>query len=422
VTVDVGRVVDAVWRMESARLLGALTRVVGDVGLAEELAQDAIVAALEQWPETGVPERPGAWLTAAAKHRAVDVFRRAERFRAKAAELGRAAEQEQEAEPDWAAALDEPVEDDVLRLMLIACHPVLSREARVALTLRLVGGLTTDEIARAFLVPQSTVAQRIVRAKRSLTAARVPFEVPSGPALTARLSSVLEVLYLIFNEGYAATSGPSWVRADLCAEALRLGRILAGLTPGESEVHGLVALMELQASRLRARADRNGDPVLLADQDRGRWDRLLVTRGLAALSRAEGAARTARTALGPYAVQAAIAACHARARSVEETDWVRIAALYEVLGELTPSPVVELNRAVAVSRAYGPAAGLEIIDALAGVPALRGYHLLPSARGDLLARLGRAEEARGEFARAAALTRNEQERALLLERAGQSGN
>jgi RNA polymerase sigma factor (sigma-70 family) len=419
-TADVGRVVDAVWRMESARLVGALTRVVGDVGLAEELAQDALVAALEQWPVDGVPDRPGAWLMAAAKHRAVDAFRRAERLRAKVAEIGRAAEQEQEVEPDWAAALDEPVEDDVLRLMLIACHPVLSREARVALTLRLVGGLTTDEIARAFLVPESTVAQRIVRAKRSLTAARVPFEAPTGPDLTARLSSVLEVLYLVFNEGYAATAGESWVRADLCAEALRLGRILAELTPRESEVHGLVALMELQASRLRARVDRSGEMVLLADQDRSRWDRLLITRGLAALQRAEVAARAAGSALGPYAVQAAIAACHARARSLEETDWPRIAALYEVLGELAPSPVVELNRAVAVSRAYGPEAGLQIIDALAEVPALRSYHLLPSARGDLLARLGRAAEARAEFARAAELTRNERERALLLERAAQS--
>jgi len=309
----------------------------------------------------------------------------------------------------------------VLRLVLIACHPVLSREARVALTLRLVGGLTTDEIARAFLVPEATVAQRIVRAKRSLTAAHVPFEVPAGADLTARLSSVLEVLYLVFNEGYAATAGESWVRAELCAEAMRLGRILAGLTPRESEVHGLVALMELQASRLRARVDRHGEPVLLADQDRGRWDRLLITRGLVALERAETAARAAGTALGPYAVQAAIAACHARARSVEETDWVRIAALYEVLGELTPSPIVELNRAVAVSRAYGPEAGLEIVDALADVPALRGYHLLPSARGDLLARLGRTVEARTEFARAAGMTRNERERALLLERAQSLG-
>jgi RNA polymerase sigma factor (sigma-70 family) len=420
VTADVRRVVDAVWRMESARLVGALTRAVGDVGLAEELAQDALVAALEQWPRDGVPDRPGAWLMATAKRRAIDAFRRAERFRVKAAELGRAAAREEEVEPDWAAALDEQVEDDVLRLMLIACHPVLSREARVALTLRLVGGLSTDEIARAFLVAEPTVAQRIVRAKRSLSVAKVPFEVPAGADLTARLSSVLEVVYLVFNEGYAATAGPSWVRPDLCAEALRLGRILAELTPGESEVHGLVALMELQASRLRARVDRRGEPVLLADQDRGRWDRVLITRGFVALARAEAAARAATAALGPYAVQASIAACHARAGSVEETDWVRIAALYEVLGELTPSPVVELNRAVAVSRAYGPEAGLAIVDALAEVPALRGYHLLPSARGDLLARLGRADEARVEFARAAELTRNEQERAILLARAAQS--
>jgi RNA polymerase sigma factor (sigma-70 family) len=393
--------------------------VVGDVGRAEELAQDALVAALEQWPVSGVPDRPGAWLMTTAKHRAIDAFRRAERLRAKTAELGRevAAQQEREPELDWAAALDEQVEDDVLRLILIACHPVLSREARVALTLRLVGGLTTDEIARAFLVAEPTVAQRIVRAKRSLTAARVPFEVPAGADLTARLASVLEVLYLVFNEGYAATAGPDWVRPDLCAEALRLGRILAELTPAEPEVHGLVALMELQASRLRARVGPTGEPVLLSDQDRSRWDRTLIGRGLTALDRARLAARSRREPLGPYAVQAEIAACHARARSVEETDWVRIAALYEVLGELVPSPVVELNRAVAVSRAYGPAAGLELIDALVDVPALRGYHLLPGARADLLADLGRWDEARTEFRRAADLTRNERERSLLLGRA-----
>jgi RNA polymerase sigma factor (sigma-70 family) len=391
--------------------------VVGDVGRAEELAQDALVAALEQWPVTGVPDRPGAWLMTTAKHRAIDAFRRAERLRAKTAELGREAAARQEREPDWAAALDERVEDDVLRLMLIACHPVLSREARVALTLRLVGGLTTDEIAHAFLVAEPTVAQRIVRAKRSLTAARVPFEVPAGPDLTARLASVLEVLYLVFNEGYSATAGPDWVRPDLCAEALRLGRILAELAPAEPEVHGLVALMELQASRLRARVGPTGEPVLLTDQDRGRWDRVLIGRGLIALDRALVAARSRRESLGPYAVQAAIAACHARARSVEETDWVQIAALYEVLGELVPSPVVELNRAVAVSRAYGPAAGLELIDALVDVPALRGYHLLPSARADLLTDLGRRDEARTEFLRAAGLTRNERERTLLLDRA-----
>src|SRR5688500_10379466 len=405
------RVVDAVWRMESAKLIGALTRVTRDVGLAEELAQDALVAALEQWPETGVPARPGAWLMATAKHRAIDTFRRAERLERKTAELGR--ELTEAEEPDWAAALDEVVEDDVLRLVFIACHPVLSREARVALTLRLLGGLSTDEIARAFLVAESTVAQRIVRAKRTLTAARVPFEVPTGAEFTARLGSVLEVIYLVFNEGYSPTSGQDWVRPALCQEAMRLGRVLAELTPGEPEVHGLVALMEIQASRLRARVGPSGEPVLLADQDRGRWDRFLIGRGLAALDRAERAGG----ALGPYALQAAIAACHARAATVEDTDWTRIAALYEALAELAPSPVVELNRAVAVSRAYGPAAGLELVDALTDVAALRGYHLLPSARGDLLVQLGRLAEAREEFQRAASLTRNERERTLLLDRA-----
>ncbi|WP_448627813.1 RNA polymerase sigma factor [Geodermatophilus sp. URMC 64] len=414
-TVDVHRVVDAVWRMESAKLIGALTRVTGDVGLAEELAQDALVAALEQWPGAGVPDRPGAWLMAAAKHRAIDTFRRAETLRRKTAELGR--DLQEADEPDWAAALDEVVEDDVLRLVFIACHPVLNREARVALTLRLVGGLTTDEIARAFLVPEATLAQRIVRAKRTLTAARVPFEVPAGTDFTARLASVLEVIYLVFNEGYAATAGEDWIRPTLCQEALRLGRILAELTPGESEVHGLVALLELQASRLRARIGPDGAPVLLGDQDRTRWDRVLIGRGLAALERAEHAGGS----LGPYALQAAIAACHARARTFEETDWVRIAALYEALAELTPSPVVELNRAVAVSRAYGAAAGLDLVDALTDVAALRGYHLLPSVRGDLLEQLGRLAEARAEFERAAALTRNEPERALLLDRAAACG-
>jgi RNA polymerase sigma factor (sigma-70 family) len=411
--VDVHRVVDAVWRMESARLIAALTRVTGDVGLAEELGQDAVLAALEQWPVEGVPDRPGAWLMATAKRRAIDTFRRAERLRAKTAELGRAIAVDQETEQDWAAALDEVVEDDVLRLVFIACHPVLSREARVALTLRLVGGLATPEIARAFLVPEATVAQRIVRAKRTLTAAAVPFEVPAGAESTARLSSVLEVLYLIFNEGYAATAGRDWTRPELCEEALRLGRILAELTPREAEVHGLVALMELQASRLRARIGTRGEPVLLADQDRTRWDRVLITRGLAALQRAhEGGG-----ALGPYALQAAIAACHARAASVEDTDWPRIAALYEALAALTPSPVVELNRAVAVSRAYGPAAGLELADALAGGAALRQYHLLPAVRGDLLEQLGRRVEARAEFERAAGMTRNDREREVLLARA-----
>jgi RNA polymerase sigma factor (sigma-70 family) len=412
---EVSRVVDAVWRMESAKLIAALTRVTGDVGLAEELAQDALVAALERWPETGVPAKPGAWLMATAKHRAIDTFRRAERLERKTALLGR--ELAEAEEPDWAAALDEVVEDDLLRLVFISCHPVLSREARVALTLRLLGGLSTDEIARAFLVAESTVAQRIVRAKRTLTAARVPFEVPAGAEFTARLGSVLEVLYLVFNEGYSATSGRDWVRPALCQEAMRLGRVLAELTPGEPEVLGLVALMEIQASRLRARVTPSGEPVLLPDQDRGRWDHVLIRRGLAALDRAEQVGK----ALGPYALQASIAACHARAGSVEDTDWARIAALYEALAELAPSPVVELNRAVAVSRAYGPAAGLELLDALLDVPALRGYHLLPSARGDLLAQLGRADEARAEFQRAASLTRNERERGLLLGRAEACG-
>jgi RNA polymerase sigma factor (sigma-70 family) len=417
-TADLHRVVDAVWRMESARIVGALTRVTGDVGLAEELAQDALVAALEQWPDTGVPARPGAWLMATAKHRAIDSFRRTQNLRRKTEELGRSLVEQEGVEEDWAAALDAVVEDDVLRLVFIACHPVLSREARVALTLRLVGGLTTDEIARAFLVPEKTLAQRIVRAKRTLTAARVPFEMPAGEDFSARLSSVLEVLYLIFNEGYAATAGADWTRPALCQEAMRLGRILEGLVPDESEVHGLVALMELQASRLAARSGPDGEPVLLGDQDRSRWDRVLVGRGLAGLDRAQ---HTARGGLGPYALQAGIAACHARARSVEETDWAGIAALYEGLAALTPSPVVELNRAVAVSRAYGSAAGLELVDRLAGVPALAGYHHLPAVRGDLLASLGRDDEARAEFERAAGLTRNERERALLLRRAGHGG-
>jgi RNA polymerase sigma factor (sigma-70 family) len=409
------RVVDAVWRMESARIVGALTRVTGDVGMAEELAQDALVAALEQWSVTGVPDRPGAWLMATAKHRAIDAFRRAENLRRKTAVLGR--ELEEAEEPDWAAALDEVVEDDVLRLVFISCHPVLSREARVALTLRLIGGLTTDEIARAFLVPETTLAQRIVRAKRTLAAAHVLFEMPAGADFTARLSSVLEVIYLVFNEGYSATAGEDLVRPALCNEAMRLGRILAGLTPGEAEVHGLVALMEIQASRLTARVNPAGEPVLLPDQDRSRWDRVLITRGLAALDRAENSGTT----LGPYALQAAIAACHARAASVGDTDWSRMAALYEALAEISPSPVVELNRAVAVSRAYGAAAGLELVDALTDVPALRGYHLLPSVRGDLLEQLGRRDEARAEFEQAASLTRNVRERELLLARAAACG-
>ncbi|ADB76238.1 RNA polymerase sigma factor [Geodermatophilus obscurus] len=405
------RVVEAVWRIESAKLVAALARVTGDVGLAEELAQDALVAALERWPETGVPDKPAAWLMATAKHRSVDVFRRAERLERKTALLGR--ELVEAEEPDWAAALDEVVEDDLLRLVFTACHPVLSREARVALTLRLLGGLTTAEIARAFLVLESTVAQRIVRAKRTLAAAHVPFELPTAADLPARLASVLEVVYLVFNEGYAATAGRDWTRPELCSEALRLGRVLAELTPREPEVHGLVALMELQASRIRARTSPDGAPVLLLDQDRARWDHVLVGRGLAALRRAEGTG----AGLGPYGLQAAIAACHARARTAEETDWVRIAAIYEALAELAPSPVVELNRAVAVSRAYGPAAGLAIVDVLTAVPALRGYHLLPAARGDLLLQLGRTAEARAEFEQAAGLTRNERERTLLLDRA-----
>jgi RNA polymerase sigma factor (sigma-70 family) len=405
------RVVEAVWRIESAKLVAALARVTGDVGLAEELAQDALVVALERWPQTGVPDKPAAWLMATAKHRAVDVFRRAERLQRKTEELGR--ELAEAEEPDWAEALDQVVEDDLLRLVFTACHPVLSREARVALTLRLLGGLTTAEIARAFLVPESTVAQRVVRAKRTLAAARVPFELPTAADLPARLASVLEVVYLVFNEGYAATAGTDWTRPELCSEALRLGRVLAELTPQEPEVHGLVALMELQASRVRARTGRDGEPVLLLDQDRARWDHVLIGRGLAALRRAEETGG----GLGPYGLQAAIAACHARARTAQETDWVRIAALYEALAELTPSPVVELNRAVAVSRAYGPAAGLAIVDVLTEVPALRGYHLLPAARGDLLLQLGRTAEARAEFEQAAGLTRNERERALLLDRA-----
>ena len=387
--------------------------MVGDVGVAEDLAQDALVAALERWPEAGVPDNPGAWLMATAKHRAIDYFRRNKLLDRKHEELGRELEVRQEAVPDLDAAIDDPVGDDLLRLMFTACHPVLTTEARVALTLRLVGGLTTEEIARAFLVPVPTVAQRIVRAKRTLGEAGVPFEVPRGAELAARLSSVLGVVYLVFNEGYTATAGGDWVRPALCEDALRLGRILAELAPGEAEVHGLVALMEIQASRLRARVGPSGEPVLLLDQDRARWDHLLIRRGLAALERAEELGG----ALGPYALQGAIAACHARARTPAETDWVRIVALYEALARVAPSPVVELNRAVAVAMAFGPAAGLERVDALRSLPALEGYHLLPSVRGDFLAKLGRLQEARLEFERAAALTRNARERELLLERA-----
>jgi RNA polymerase sigma factor (sigma-70 family) len=412
------RAIDAVWRIESARLIAGVARIVGDVGVAEDLAQDALVAALERWPETGVPDNPGAWLMATAKHRAIDHFRRNKRLEQKHVELGHELEARQEtAVPDLDAAIDDDVGDDLLRLIFTACHPVLSREARVALTLRLLGGLTTEEIARAFLVPVSTVAQRIVRAKRTLAEAQVPFEVPRGAELATRLSSVLEVIYLVFNEGYSATAGDDWMRPQLCDEALRLGRILAGLAPEEPEVHGLVSLMEIQASRLRARTGPSGEPILLLDQDRARWDQLLIHRGLAALQRAEELGG----ASGPYALQAAIAACHARAHTPEETDWVRIAALYDALARLVPSPVVELNRAVAVSMAFGPAAGLELVDALTSEPSLDGYHLLPSVRGDLLSKLGRAEEARSEFERAASLTRNARERELLLERARASG-
>jgi len=407
------RAIEAVWRIESARLIAGLARVVRDIGHAEELAQDALVAALEQWPESGIPENPGAWLMAAAKHRAIDLLRRRTMLERKHEELGRELEARERAAPDFDAALDDCFGDDLLRLVFTACHPVLSTEARVALTLRLLGGLTTEEIARAFLVPEPTVAQRIVRAKRTLAEARVPFEVPGGAELAARLSSVLEVIYLIFNEGYSATEGSDWMRPALCEEALRLGRILAELSPQEPEVHGLVALMEIQASRLRARVGPSGEPVLLLDQNRARWDQLLIRRGLTALARAEKLGG----ALGPYALQAAIAACHARARTPEETDWARIAALYDALARRAPSPVVELNRAVAHAMAYGPAAGLELADALRSEPALKAYHLLPSVRGDLLAKLGRFGEARAEFERAAALTRNARERELLRGRA-----
>jgi RNA polymerase sigma-70 factor, ECF subfamily len=411
---DAHRAIDAVWRIESARLIAGLARIVRDVGLAEELAQDALVIALEKWPQSGVPDNPGAWLMATAKHRAIDLLRRRTRQESKHEEIGREREaQQQMAAASLDAAMDDDVGDDLLRLMFTACHPVLGSEARVALTLRLLGGLTTDEIARAFLVPEATVAQRIVRAKRTLSEARVPFEVPRGPELASRLSSVLGVLYLVFNEGYSATAGDDWMRPALCEDALRLGRILAELAPREPEVHGLVALMEIQASRVNARVGPSGEPILLLDQDRARWDHILIHRGLRALTRAEQLGG----ALGPYALQAAIAACHARARAAEETDWTRIAALYDALAQLTPSPVVELNRAVAHAMAFGPAAGLELVDALTSEPSLQAYHLLPSVRGDLLAKLGRFDEAATELERAAALTRNARERALLLDRA-----
>ena len=410
---DAHRAIDAVWRIESPRLIAGLARMVRDVGLAEELAQDALVAALELWPEAGIPDNPGAWLVATAKNRALDELRRRKRFEQKSEELGHGMEAQREAATrDLEAAMDDEVGDDLLRLVFISCHPVLSPEARVALTLRLLGGLTTEEIARAFLLPGPTVAQRIVRAKRTLAEARVPFELPRGPELAARLSSV-GVVYLVFNEGYSATAGDDWLRPALCEDALRLGRILAELAPGEPEVHGLVALMEIQASRSNARVGASGEPILLLDQNRALWDHVLIRRGLTALERAEALGGSH----GPYALQAAIAACHGRARAPEETEWVRIAALYDALAQLAPSPVVELNRAVAVSMAFGPMAGLEIVDGLVADGSLEGYHLLPSVRADLLIKLGRLDEARAELQRAASLTRNARERTMLLARA-----
>ena len=409
---DTARTIDAIWRIESPKLIASLARMVRDVGLAEDLAQDALVAALEQWPSSGIPRNPGAWLMAIAKRRAIDQWRRQKLTERKHEELGYTLESEQQT-PAREDALDDHVGDDLLRLVFTACHPVLSTEGRVALTLRLLGGLTTDEIARAFLVPEPTIAQRIVRAKRTLSEKKVPYEIPRGDELAERLSSVLEVIYLIFNEGYSATAGDDWMRPALCEDALRLGRILSGLAPNEPEVHGLVALMEIQASRARARVGPGGEPIVLMNQNRGLWDQLLIRRGLAALARAQQLGGEH----GSYALQAAIAACHARAHRPEDTDWIRIAGLYRVLGQLLASPVVELNRAVAVGMAYGPQAGLDIVDALMSDASLKNYHLLPSVRGDLLARLGRAEEARTEFERAASLTRNARERDLLLERA-----
>ena len=416
---DVHRAIDAVWRIESPRLIAGLARIVRDVGAAEDLAQDALVAALEKWPRHGIPEKPGAWLMAAAKHRAIDLLRHRAVADRKHEDLGREIDaRRQAAVEDLEDAIDDDIGDDLLRLIFTACHPVLSTEARVALTLRLLGGLTTDEIARAFLVPEATVAQRIVRAKKTLSEQEVPFEVPRGTEQASRLGSVLEVLYLIFNEGYLATAGEDLTRPGLCDDALRLGRVLAELAPAEPEVHGLVALMEIQASRLRARVGPSGDAVLLADQNRRLWDRLLIGRGLAALERA---ARLPN-GRGPYVLQGEIAACHARATSVADTDWPRIASLYGELARVAPSPIVELNRAVAVAMAFGPAAGLEVVEPLSAEPALADYHLLPAVRGDLLAKLGRRDEARAEFERAAALTRNERERALLLERAASTAS
>jgi RNA polymerase sigma-70 factor (ECF subfamily) len=415
---EIHRAIDAVWRIESARLIAGLTRMVRDVGVAEELAQDALVAALEQWPESGIPRNPGAWLMGTAKHRAIDRLRRRKLVERKHQEIGYEMEARQQASTDELdEAIDDHVGDDLLRLVFISCHPILSTEARVSLTLRLLGGLTIAEIARAFLLPEATVAQRIVRAKRTLSEAGVPFEVPRGGELETRVASVLEVLYLIFNEGYSATAGDDWMRPALCEEALRLGRILAELAPKEAEVHGLVALMEIQASRLGARSGKSGEPILLFDQDRSRWNRVLIGRGLSALERAEKLSEKNGGMLGPYSLQAAIAACHARARTAAETDWERISALYDALAQVAPSPVIELNRAVAVSMAFGPAAGLELVDALVSDRVLESYHLLPSVRGDLLVKLGRFGEARLEFERAAALTQNARERELLLKRA-----
>ena len=417
-TTDTHRTIDAVWKMEAAKLIAGLARMVRDVAIAEDLAQDALVAALEQWPKSGIPDNPGAWLMAAGKNRAIDLFRRKARLEQKQEELGRELEVKQErAAMEIESSADDDIGDDLLRLIFTACHPVLSPEARVALTLRMLGGLTTEEIARAFLVPESTIAQRIVRAKRTISEKQIPFEVPRGKELASRLSSVLEVIYLVFNEGYSATAGDDWMRPALSDEALRVGRILAELEPREPEVHGLVALMEIQASRSRARTAPDGQPILLLDQNRSQWDQLLIRRGLAALQRAEelGGAR------GPYALQAAIAACHARARTPDQTDWRQIADLYAELGQATPSPVIELNRAVAVGMAFGPQAGLDIVDTLVSAPHLKNYHLLPAVRGDFLIKLGRLEEARREIERAASLTRNERERALLMERAKKCG-
>ena len=415
---DTHGAIDAVWRIESPRLIAGLARIVRDVGVAEDLAQDALVAALEQWPQSGVPDNPGAWLMAAAKHRAIDHFRRNQRLQRKHEELGRELEVKEAAVPDFDAGLDDDIGDDLLRLVFTACHPVLSTEARLALTLRLLGGLTTDEIARAFLVPEPTIAQRIVRGKRTLAEKRVPFEVPRTGELAARLSSVLEVIYLIFNEGYSATAGDDWMRPGLCEDALRLGRVLAELALREPEVHGLVALMEIQASRSRARVGPSGEPILLFDQNRAHWDQLLIRRGLAALDRSlRLRAEKLNGQPGPYVLQAEIAACHARARTPQDTDWARIVELYNELGRIMPSPVIELNRAVAVGMAFGPAAGLVLVDALTSEPSLKNYHLLPSVRGDLLKKLSRFPEARFEFERAASLTRNVRERELLMERA-----